>query len=255
MLPAMKKRIEALRWFATSCVLVSLLAVSCQSKTQDGREILIGSDSAPEPSGQSSNVKSGPGPLATMTELIARKQIDTSVPGWKTHVPRPPMIRFPKDRTLYWMIETNFGLLKIELLPWLAPRHVSTTMYLTQLGFYDDLDFHRIIPKFMAQGGDPLGNGTGGPGFTYNTEVAKRPRFHDKRGVVSAANAGPHTDGSQFFILFTEKAESLNGKHTIFGQMVEGQGTLNAIETTGSESGQPKSRVWIERAWIVEVSK
>lgn len=248
MLPAMK--ISVARIAAACC----LLGLACQSNPDD-REILIGSKAEPESSSRAVAEKeaAGPGPVQMMNELIARKRIDTNAPNWKSHLPRPPTIRFPKDRTLYWMIETNIGLLKIELYPRRAPRHVSTTMYLTQLGFYDDLTFHRIIPRFMAQGGDPLGTGKGGPGFSYSGEFnPKRPRLHDKRGVVSAANAGPHTDGSQFFILFTKQAAQLDGKHTIFGQLVEGEGTLGAIETIGTKSGEPRTKVWIERAWIVE---
>ena len=253
MLPAMRKPIGALRLLAVASLALSLSLTACQSKPKGEREILIGGDTISEATPTPEQKAAGPGPLSSMNALIARRNIDTSRPDWKTHLPRPPMIRFPKDRTLYWMIETKLGVLKIELLPKIAPRHVSTTMYLTQLGFYDDLTFHRIIPKFMAQGGDPLGNGTGGPGFSYNGEFPKRPKLHDKRGIVSAANAGPGTDGSQFFILFGKKAEQLDGKHTIFGQVVEGQGTLRLLESTGSASGKPTTRVSIERAWIVEV--
>jgi peptidyl-prolyl cis-trans isomerase B (cyclophilin B) len=245
-----RMRISAARTATASALLLTCLA--CQSDP-GGREILISSEAEPEAAKAAGQAPTGPGPVAMMQDLIARKRIDTSAPGWKTKLPRPPTIRFPKDRTLFWMIETNFGLLKIKLLPRNAPRHVSTTMYLSQLGFYDNLTFHRIIPQFMAQGGDPLGNGKGGPGFTYNGEFnKKRPRLHDKRGVVSAANSGPHTDGSQFFILFAKNAEQLDGKHTIFGHLEEGQGTLGAMESAGSASGKPQTKVWIERTWIVE---
>ena len=223
MLPAMRKPIGALRLLAVASLALSLSLTACQSKPKGEREILIGGDTISEATPTPEQKAAGPGPLSSMNALIARRNIDTSRPDWKTHLPRPPMIRFPKDRTLYWMIETKLGVLKIELLPKNAPRHVSTTMYLTQLGFYDDLTFHRIIPKFMAQGGDPLGRGTGGPGYQYGGEFDASAR-HDRPGLLSMANAGPGTDGSQFFLTFVPTPH-LDDKHSIFGQVVKGMAT------------------------------
>jgi cyclophilin family peptidyl-prolyl cis-trans isomerase len=193
-----------------------------------------------------------PSAIDAVDSLIAAHPVDTNAPHWKLSVPRPPPIRFPADRTYYWMLETNQGRMKIELLHASAPRHVGTILYLTRLGFYDGVVFHRIIPNFMAQGGDPTGTGKGGPGFRYAGEFPRRkaPR-HDERGVVSMANHGPRTDGSQFFITFKE-APDLNGKHTIFGRLVGGFGTLRQIEFRGSESGEPTRTVVIERALITE---
>lgn len=190
--------------------------------------------------------------LAATDALIAARPVDKSVPDWREHLHRPPPVRFPPDRRYYWILFTSEGLLRIELWPDKAPHHVGTMMYLTRLGFFDGLRFHRIIPKFMAQGGDPKGTGEGGPGFHYAGEFPRRkaPK-HDERGIVSMANAGPRTDGSQFFILFAEAAH-LDGKHTIFGKVVEGFGTLRAIEARGSESGEPSRPVVIERAEIRE---
>jgi len=193
-----------------------------------------------------------PSALAAIDALLAAHPVDTSAADWKLKVPRPPPVAFPADRTYYWMLFTNEGRMKIELLDDTAPRHVGTTLYLTRLGFYDGTPFHRIIPGFMAQGGDPTGSGRGGPGFRYDGEF---PRYgapkHDERGVVSMANAGPRTDGSQFFILFKEKPD-LDGKHTVFGRVVEGLGTLRTLEAAGSEDGQPKWPILIERAEIRE---
>jgi len=191
----------------------------------------------------------GPDPITTIDAFIADRQIDTSDPDWKQHVPRPPVVAFPADKKYYWVLHTNVGMLKIELKQAWAPRHVASTIYLTRLGFYDGLDFHRIIPKFMAQGGDPLGNGMGGPGFRYAGEFHKKAK-HDERGVVSMANSGPRTDGSQFFILFAE-APHLDDKHTVFGQVVEGLGTLRSIEAVGDKDGTPKRKIVIEKAEIL----
>ncbi len=184
--------------------------------------------------------------------MIEAHPVDTTAPEWRQQVPRPAPLRFTPDRKYYWLLYTNQGLIKIEFLADKAPRHVSTMMYLTRLGFFDGLVFHRIIPGFMAQGGDPTGTGTGGPGFKYAGEFPKRgaPK-HDARGVLSMANSGPRTDGSQFFILFKE-APHLDGKHTIFGQVVEGMGTLRGIEVRGSEDGTPLDEVIIERAELRE---
>ncbi len=187
--------------------------------------------------------------LVAIDELIAEHPVDKDSPGWKTRVPRPPFVQFSPDKTYYWVLNTSEGLIKIRLLPEYAPRHVSTTIYLTRLGFYDDLGFHRIVPGFMAQGGDPLGSGRGSPGFRYAGEFHKKAK-HDQRGIVSSANSGPRTDGSQFFILFKEVPD-LDGKHTVFGEVVEGMGTLRTVERYGTKSGEPRKPVVIRRAEIL----
>jgi cyclophilin family peptidyl-prolyl cis-trans isomerase len=113
--------------------------------------------------------------------------------------------------------------------------HASSTIYLSRLGFYDGLKFHRVINGFMAQGGCPLGTGTGGPAYKYDGEFDRNTR-HDRPGLLSMANAGPGTDGSQFFLTFVPTPH-LDGKHTIFGEVVEGADTLKALEKRGSRSG------------------
>jgi peptidyl-prolyl cis-trans isomerase B (cyclophilin B) len=126
---------------------------------------------------------------------------------------------------------------KIKLMPDVAPMHTSSTIYLTQLGFYDDTVFHRVITGFMAQGGDPLGNGQGGPGYHYNGETNSDVK-HDRPGMLSAANTGrPGSDGSQFFLTFAP-TDWLDGKHAIFGSVVEGEDTLQALEQRGSQGGE-----------------
>jgi cyclophilin family peptidyl-prolyl cis-trans isomerase len=124
----------------------------------------------------------------------------------------------------------------IQFLPETAPMHVTSFIYLTKLGFYDGLSFHRVIPGFMAQGGDPIGNGTGGPGYNFNGEFAPGVK-HDRGGLLSMANAGAGTDGSQFFLTFVE-TPWLDGKHTIFGKVVEGMETLKALEASGTPNGR-----------------
>jgi cyclophilin family peptidyl-prolyl cis-trans isomerase len=126
--------------------------------------------------------------------------------------------------------------------------HVSSTVYLTRLGFYDGLAFHRVIPGFMAQGGCPEGKGTGGPGYTFDGEFSARVK-HDRPGLLSMANAGPGTDGSQFFLTFVP-TPWLDGKHTIFGEVVEGQEVLGRMESLGSASGRPSETLRITKATV-----
>ncbi|MEE8314552.1 MAG: peptidylprolyl isomerase [Myxococcota bacterium] len=186
--------------------------------------------------------------LQLVDSFIASKSIDRSQRRWKERVPPPPMLRFDPERRYLWELETNRGRLVIRLLPDVAPVHVSSTIYLTRLGFYDSLGFHRVIPGFMAQGGDPKGNGTGDPGYRYAGEFRDSVR-HTKRGLISMANGGPGTDGSQFFILF-DRAPHLDGKHTIFGEVIAGRRTLERIEELGTRSGSPKREIRIEKASI-----
>jgi peptidyl-prolyl cis-trans isomerase B (cyclophilin B) len=136
----------------------------------------------------------------------------------------------------------------IELMPTVAPMHVTSTIYLTRLGFYDGLSFHRVIDGFMAQGGCPEGRGTGGPGYQYGGEFDPSAR-HDRPGLLSMANAGPGTDGSQFFITFLPTPH-LDDKHSLFGAVVEGMETLKALEAKGSGSGQTSEPLGIVRSEI-----
>lgn len=187
--------------------------------------------------------------VAAIDAFIAEKKIDKSAPGWKTALPRPPKVGFDAKKVYYWMMNTSKGAIKIKLMPDVAPMHVSSTMYLTRLGFYDGVPFHRVITGFMAQGGDPLGKGYGGPGYKYAGEFDGKVR-HDKPGLLSMANAGPGTDGSQFFLTFVETPH-LDGKHTIFGEVVEGMGTLKVLEAAGSPGGTPTEPLEIRTARIV----
>jgi cyclophilin family peptidyl-prolyl cis-trans isomerase len=145
-------------------------------------------------------------------------------------------------------METNKGPVKIELLPDVAPMHVTSFIYLTRMGFYDGLAFHRVITGFMAQGGCPLGTGTGGPGYQYGGEFSPSVK-HGTGGLLSMANAGPNTDGSQFFLTFVP-TPWLDGKHTIFGKVVEGIDTLEKLEAAGSQSGKTSEPLKIEKVTI-----
>ena len=198
---------------------------------------------------EAGEVWGGRDPIERIDAFIAEHPVDKSNPHWKTKVPRPPFVQFDPNKKYYWYLNTDIGMIKAELKPEWSPNHVSTAIYLTRIGFYDGLTFHRVIPGFMAQGGDPLGNGRGGPGFRIAGEFHKKA-LHKDKGAISAANRGPRTDGSQFFITF-KKAEHLDGKHTVYGQVVEGMGTLRTLESFGSKEGEPMQTVTIRRAEVV----
>jgi cyclophilin family peptidyl-prolyl cis-trans isomerase len=186
--------------------------------------------------------------VEAVAAFIAKSGIDTESNGWKLRVPRPPKVPFDTSKKYFWNLQTNVGNIKVELMPDVAPMHVSSTIYLTELGFYDDTLFHRVIPGFMAQGGDPTGTGRGGPAYKYKGEFDRNVK-HDAKGMLSMANAGPGTDGSQFFLTFKETPH-LDGKHTIFGKVSEGMGTLDELERRGTRRGKPSERMLIERATI-----
>jgi cyclophilin family peptidyl-prolyl cis-trans isomerase len=186
--------------------------------------------------------------LTACDEFIAGSAIDTGKSGWKSSLPKPPQFDFDPTKTYYWDLETSKGDIRVKLMPDIAPMHASSTMYLARLGFYDDLGFHRVITGFMAQGGCPLGTGTGEPGYRYDGEFDGAVR-HDRPGLLSMANAGPGTDGSQFFLTFVPTSW-LDGKHTIFGEVVEGMDTLKALEACGSENGRTSEPLKIVKSTI-----
>ena len=186
--------------------------------------------------------------IAAIDRFIESQGIDRSDARWKTRLSAPEPVGFSDGCTYHWNLETNVGPIRVKLLTEVAPMHVTSTIYLTRLGFYDGLSFHRVITGFMAQGGCPRGTGTGGPGYQYGGEFDPAVR-HDRPGLLSMANAGPGTDGSQFFLTFVP-TPWLDGNHTIFGEVVDGQATLQALEQRGSQSGRPSEALEIRRATI-----
>jgi cyclophilin family peptidyl-prolyl cis-trans isomerase len=142
-------------------------------------------------------------------------------------------------------LHTNHGAIAIELFDEDAPKTVENFLKLARDGFYDGVVFHRIIPDFMIQGGDPTGTGMGGPGYTFEDE------FNDhkvERGALAMANAGPNTNGSQFFIVTTGAAPWLDGKHTVFGRVTEGMDAVDTIEQVDTDAqDKPREPVVIER--------
>jgi peptidyl-prolyl cis-trans isomerase B (cyclophilin B) len=125
-------------------------------------------------------------------------------------------------------IETDRGNIELDLYPEYAPRTVNNFVFLAREGYYDGVTFHRVIKSFMIQGGDPTGTGRGGPGYKFGDEFRGNPLKHGT-GSLSMANAGPNTNGSQFFITHAPQPH-LDGKHTVFGQVTTGQDVVNAIQ-------------------------
>ena len=143
------------------------------------------------------------------------------------------------------IFHTNHGEITIELLDDDAPETVANFTKLASEGFYDGLSFHRIISDFMIQGGCPKGDGTGGPGYQFDDE---QNGYKVIRGALAMANAGPNTNGSQFFIVTADECPWLDGKHTVFGHVTGGMNTVSAIEAVETDGGdRPLEPVIVER--------
>ena len=187
------------------------------------------------------------------------ESVDTPILYPKT-TPKPTPTPIP-EREAYISIDqnnryiatitTNHGSIEIELFTREAPKTVNNFVTLSKDGFYNGLIFHRVIPNFMIQGGDPTGTGTGGPGYTFEDEFHTTLKF-DKPGRLAMANAGPNTNGSQFFITTVPTAH-LTGRHTIFGRVLEGQDVVEAISTVHTSVGdRPIQDVKIQGIQIEE---
>ncbi len=147
-------------------------------------------------------------------------------------------------------LQTNHGAIEIELYGGDAPKTVENFVKLSRDGFYDGVVFHRVIPDFMIQGGDPTGTGSGGPGYQFEDE------FNDRkveRGALAMANAGPNTNGSQFFIVTAEACPWLDGKHTVFGRVTSGMDVVDAISQLDTDArDRPRDDVTIDSVAFAE---
>lgn len=143
--------------------------------------------------------------------------------------PAPPPMSIDVNQKYTATFETSRGQIVVELFPKNAPNTVNNFVFLAQDGFYDGTVFHRVINDFMVQGGDPTATGRGGPGYRFDDEFQGNEWLRHKVGSLSMANAGPNTNGSQFFITHI-KTDWLDGKHTVFGQVLSGQEVVNTIQ-------------------------
>jgi cyclophilin family peptidyl-prolyl cis-trans isomerase len=164
----------------------------------------------------------------------------------------PPPMTIDPSKHYTATIDTSLGTMKADLLASEAPMTVNNFVFLANQGFYNGVTFHRVINNFMAQTGDPTGTGTGGPGYRFNDEPVKRPY---NRGTLAMANAGPNTNGSQFFIV--QKDYPLPPNYTIFGELTDGLDVLDKIATTPTGPGKggpdtPKTPITINNVTIEE---
>ena len=147
----------------------------------------------------------------------------------------PPQMAIDPSASYTAVISTNLGTMTLELFAKDAPKTVNNFVFLAQDGYYDGIIFHRVIPNFMIQGGDPTGKGTSGPGYQFEDEIVPSLVF-DSPGILAMANSGPNTNGSQFFITIVPTPH-LNGAHTIFGKIIDGQNVADAIVMTPAAAG------------------
>ncbi len=161
----------------------------------------------------------------------------------------PPMVIDPAKRYSA-TIETSKGRIVVALDPVAAPRTVNNFVFLARYHYFDGIVFHRIIPGFVIQGGDPEGTGRGGPGYRFADELPQPGRY--QIGSLAMANAGPNTNGSQFFIITGADGASLPPNYSLFGAVVTGGEVVQAIDAVGSRSGTPSERVVMESVTISE---
>jgi peptidyl-prolyl cis-trans isomerase B (cyclophilin B) len=147
-------------------------------------------------------------------------------------------------------LHTSEGAIELELYPDDAPKTVENFEKLSRDGFYEGVIFHRVIPDFMIQGGDPTGTGTGGPGYEFEDEVNEH---RVERGALAMANAGPNTNGSQFFIVTAEATPWLDGKHTVFGRVTSGMDVVDRIsEAERDANDRPRQPMTIDRVELAD---
>jgi peptidylprolyl isomerase len=174
---------------------------------------------------------------------------DGSSPKQQRFDAEPPMV-IDVNKNYVATMETSKGTIVIALDPLGAPRTVNNFVFLSRYHYYDGIVFHRIIPGFVVQGGDPEGSGRGGPGYRFADELPRPGRY--EIGSLAMANAGPDTNGSQFFIISGPQGASLPPQYSLFGSVVAGREVLGAIEAVGTSSGRPTETVVIESVTIAE---
>ncbi|HXQ19589.1 MAG TPA: peptidylprolyl isomerase [Acidimicrobiales bacterium] len=174
---------------------------------------------------------------------------DGSSPKRQKFSAEPPMCIDPAKRYTATMT-TSKGTMVIALDPVAAPRTVNSFVFLARYHYYDGIVFHRVIPGFVLQGGDPEGTGRGGPGYQFADELPKPGRY--QIGSLAMANAGPNTNGSQFFVISGPDGAQLPPQYSLFGAVVSGGEVVKAIDAIGTRSGTPTEKVIIESVTIEE---
>ena len=163
----------------------------------------------------------------------------------------PQMVIDPKKKYTA-IFHTQVGDFQAELFAAQAPQTVNNFVFLARDGFYNDTTFHRVIRGFMAQGGDPTATGMGGPGYKFADERGALSLPHDRPGILSMANAGANTNGSQFFIITGQQGVQLPPQYSLFGQVIDGLDVAKQLEAVGLASGTPKESVKMETVTVAE---
>ena len=166
------------------------------------------------------------------------------------HFDGPPPMCIDVNRRYSAEMVTSKGTMTIALDPLSAPKTVNNFVFLARYHYFDGIVFHRVIPGFVLQGGDPMGTGTGGPGYKFEDELPRAGRY--ELGSLAMANAGPNTNGSQFFVISGPSGVRLPPQYSLFGKVVKGLDVVADIDAIGSGSGKPKERVTIESVTISE---
>jgi cyclophilin family peptidyl-prolyl cis-trans isomerase len=174
---------------------------------------------------------------------------DGSSPQQRKFDEEPPMLIDTAKRYVATMV-TSHGTMVINLDPLAAPRAVNSFVFLARYHYFDGIVFHRIIPGFVLQGGDPTGSGSGGPGYRFADELPQAGRY--QVGSLAMANAGPDTNGSQFFVISGNDGVRLPPLYSLFGEVVTGLDVVAKVDALGSRSGTPKERVVIESVTVEE---
>lgn len=223
------------KW-ACAAALLAMITTGCGTKPAP--------ETPKEPAQQNGGQASGQTDGQAGTEQTVKK-------SWSS----PPAMSIDPNKSYKATITTSKGAFTIELFAKEAPKTVNNFVFLSKQGFYDNITFHRIIKTFMVQTGDPLGNGTGGPGYKFEDELKTTHKYEP--GIVAMANSGKNTNGSQFFICTGDDSKSLNQtpKYTIFGKVVEGMDVVQKIAETPVKQGSEQSpSVPTEKVTIQSVS-
>ncbi|MGH9107169.1 MAG: peptidylprolyl isomerase [Acidimicrobiales bacterium] len=162
----------------------------------------------------------------------------------------PPPICIDTDHRYAAEMVTSKGAVVMALEPAAAPKTVNNFVFLARYHYFDGVAFHRIVPGFVVQGGDPTGTGTGGPGYRFDDELPKPGRY--ELGSLAMANAGPNTNGSQFFVISGPSGVRLPPQYSLFGKVVKGMDVVASIDAAGTASGRPRERVTIDSVTIAE---
>ena len=254
----MRFRVHAL--VTSACVVALACAAVARADDKPASDAMSGAPAkvkaeAAKPAGKTAAAKPAAGGVDAVVKAIdaqiAKLAVDKSDAAWRTKLKLPIMAKFDPAKSYLARMVTNKGEMLIKFKPDVAPMHVTNFIYLARMGYYDGLKFHRVIKGFMAQGGDPLGNGGGGPGYQFDGEFSPKA-LHNAPGVLSTANAGPGTDGSQFFIMF-KAYPSLDGKYSIFGQVSEGLDTLQKLEAAANPGDGPPTEPLFKGKVTIEV--